>query len=150
MSKPLKLDPWYSPLTTEWVRDKMIYLSDQYMRGHICPSPYLHQRIYGEKLDPEKPRLTPCVLNHLRIIWCPAGGINTNDYRHLPMEFRRELYPMLRDFSTKATLQNDEVIRKSLKSSYGLEGPLAELMLWYYTAPPQYRHILEEDAKVLS
>jgi len=146
MPNPLSLDPWYSPLTDEWMRKKMAHVSNLYMSGEIRPSPYLQRLIYGETLDLNHPRLTDCVLNHLRIIWGPAGGINTNDYRHLPMEFRKRLYPMLQSYSTDSTVENADKIRLQLKKDYGLEGPLAEMMIWFHTAGPQHSGILKRDS----
>lgn len=146
MSRRLTLDTWYSPLTDEWMRKKMAHVSNLYMSGEIRPSPYLHRLIYGETLDPKHPRLTDCVLNHLRIIWGPAGGINTNDYHHLPIEFRKRLYPMLQSYSTRSTMANVDAIRLGLQRDYGLEGPLAEMMIWFHTYGPQYNSILKRDS----
>ena len=143
----ITLDSWYSELNSEWMRKQIPRLHKRYMAEEITISPHLHHLVYGETLPRHRTLpLSGCVENHLRIIYGPAGGINTNDYRHIPMEFRRHFYSLLEGQSTDSTCSNGQALFDHLETIYDLTGPLASVIVWYYTYSVETYQIMKNDA----
>jgi hypothetical protein len=144
----LTLDSWYSNPNSDWMRRQMPRLVERYLTGNIILSPHLHQLVYGESL-PHHPSLplSATVENHLHIVHGPAGGINTNDYHYIPVEFRRHFYALLANQSTAATCSNADALFSYLETNYGIQGPLAAILVWYHTYNDTTKQIVKRDAR---
>jgi hypothetical protein len=142
MGNPIKLDTNFYSTGTSWWKTRTETIKHKYMNGEINLSPYLHEKVYGECLDIKNRTWTPCVENHIMIFWGPAGNINTNDYRYIPMEFRQLFWNIVIKFSGN----DSESMFTYLNQSYGITDGLASILVWYYLSGKNIRKTLENDS----
>jgi hypothetical protein len=105
----------------------------KYLNNELNISSFLHHKIYGEHIDDNPRALTPCVRQHLYIVHYPAGGLNTNDYPHLPLQFRREFYNMVKDHLHPNNMGQQLALINNLTSNYKLPDKMADVISWYWS-----------------
>ena len=106
---------------------------NKYLNNEINISGYLHEKIYGEILDDTNRTLTPCIKQHIYLIHYPAGGINNNDYMHLPIQYRREFYPMLKNHEHPIKMNSQILLMDNIMKTYDIPYKLADVITWYWS-----------------
>ena len=145
MGTPIELNDEFYSVSTFWWHNRVDNLKDRYKNGEIELSPYLHEKVYKEKI-PDKKEWTPSVENHVMIFWGPAGNININDYRYIPKEFRVLFWDIVSGYHPKKgnSIYDAEQMTKYLKNKYNITDGLSDILVWYYLSNEQTRSVLQE------
>tara|TARA_Y100000389_G_C17455742_1_gene518035 strand:+ start:975 stop:1418 length:444 start_codon:yes stop_codon:yes gene_type:complete len=122
---------YYDENQTEWHRRRLQQLEDKYSNGGLKLSPQLHKLVYGIR-PPNNYEITDDIIQHIRIIHVPAGGLNSNDYIHIPIEFRRHFWKIVKDFPVPKTCEDAGVFFEWLDKKYNIDGGLEQVLLYYY------------------
>ena len=127
----LSKDSFYDN-NTEYYHYKNDILKLRYCHGETVLSPYLHKLVYGESISLIDRELTQSVIQHLYIMFGPAGGLNSNDYRHIPIQFRRHFWNIVKNFPIPKTPDDGDNFCTYLKNTYNITGGLQDVLLFYY------------------
>ena len=128
----LSNNPRYSSENqTEWHQRRLEQIELKYKNGELALSPQLHKYVYGERPPPNN-EITQEVSQHLRVIHVPAGGLNSNDYSHLPIEYRKHFWKIVKDFPVPTTTDDAGVFFEWLDKKYNINNGLEQLLLYYY------------------
>ena len=146
MSKVIELDRNFYSVNTCWWESRKAILKSKYMNNEIYVSPYIHKKVYGEIIDNDIKKWNPSIQNHIMILWGPAGNINTNDYRYIPIEMRKLFWNIVSKFTVSKQSSATEDMYDFLKNSYGITDGLADILVWYYLSGEPYRSILKNDS----
>ena len=144
MGNPIKLDANFYSIRSSWFKNRIEFNKKKYISGEINPSPYLHKKVYGECLDINNRIWTPCIENHIMIFWGPAGNINTNDYRYIPIEFRKLFWNIVSGFNGN----DSDSMFTYLNQTYNITDGLAGVLVWYYLSGDEIKNTLKIDSEM--
>jgi hypothetical protein len=116
---------------TEWHLRRLQELEDKYSNEGLKLSPQLHKLVYGNRPSINY-EITDDIRQHIRIIHVPAGGLNSNDYIHIPIEFRRHFWKIVKDFPVPKTSEDASVFIEWLDKKYNINYGLEQVLLYYY------------------
>ena len=137
----------HSDMNGSWYKNAINKYRTQYLNKIISISPQFHYDIYHEEIDLDNRVITPCVEQHISLLYCYSGNFNNNDYCKLPIEYRRHVYKMLENQSISCTVSNSSRIADMLVETYKMPVSVSYVISWFWCSGKEIRSIILDDYK---